>query len=92
MGEYALLASASESAIALGSCGRVELAGDRLHLFEFVRWGVVPKSRREFDRELGRLLAVGWLVRVRRRHLEFGMAMQPVGDSIGERRLDIECG
>ena len=46
MCEYALLASPSESAIALGSSGRVEFARDRLHLFEFVRWGMVPESMR----------------------------------------------
>ena len=35
---------------------------------------------------------VDWRVHVRCRHLEFWMVMQPADDSIGKRRLDIECG
>ena len=53
---------------------------------------MVPESRREVDDELGCLLGVGWRIHVRRRRLEFGMAMQPAGDGIGERPLEIECG
>ena len=91
MGEYALFPGVSKRSVALGSCRHVEFARDRLHLFEFSRRGMVLESRREFNRELGCLFAVGWLVHVRCRYLNFGMAMQPAGDCIGERHLDIEC-
>ena len=92
MGEHALFPGASKRSVLLGSCRHVEPVRDRLHLLEFVRWGMVPESRRELDDEFGCLLGVGWRIHVRRRRLELGMAVQPAGDGIGERHLDIECG
>ena len=59
MGEHALFSGAAERSVALGSSGHVEFARDRLHLVEFVRWGVVPESRWQLDDELGCLRSVG---------------------------------
>ena len=92
MGEHALFPGASERSVALGSCGHVEFARERLYLFEFVRCGVVPESRWQLDDELGCLRSVGRLVHARRGSLELGVSMQPARDSIGEGHLDIECG
>ena len=92
MGEHALFSGAAERSVALGSSGHVEFARDRLHLVEFVRWGVVPESRWQLDDELGCLRSVGRLVHAGRGCLELGVPMQPARDSIGEGHLDIECG
>ena len=92
MGEYALFAGASERSVALGSCGHVEFARDRLHLFEFVRWWVVSEGGWQLNDELGCLVSGGRVVHPGRGGLEFGVPLQPARDSIGERHLDTECG
>ena len=74
MGEYALFAGTSERSVALGSRGYVEFARDRLHLFEFVRRGVVAESRRQLDDELRRPLSVRCLGRT---HLGCATASRP---------------
>ena len=90
--EYALFAGAPKRSVALGLRGDVEFARDRLHLFEFVWRGVVSERGWQIDDELRRLLAGSIPVHARREHLELRVAVQPAGDSILERRLDIECG
>lgn len=92
VGEHARFSGASERLVALGSCGHVEFARDRLHLIELVRRGVVPKSRWKLDGELGCLRNVGRLVHAGCGCLELGVAMQPARDSVSEGHLDIECG
>ena len=92
MGEYAFLACSPESAISLARAATSNFRAIACICSSSSGGGVVPESRREFDRELGRLLDIGCRIHLRRRHCEFGMAMQPAGDRISERHLDIESG